>query len=90
MEKQRKLALLDRGFFQPLYRDFLKTLCVENNIEFALIDKEDYDNNPQKYLDEYDYVISDGKYKEGLTTVLHGNSFLEKVNVIDFLLHKII
>ena len=90
MEKQRKLVLLDRGFFQPLYRDFLKKLCEENNIEFALIDKEDYDNNPQKYLDEYDYVISDGKYKEGLTTVLHGNSFLEKVNIIDFLLHKII
>lgn len=90
MKKQKKLAIIDIGYFQVLYRESLKRLCEENGIEYALIKKEDYDNNSQMYLENYDYVISDGKYKEGLVTVLHGNSFLEKFNVINSFLYKII
>lgn len=86
---KKKLAILDIGYFQTLYRDLLIDICNKNGIIVDIIQKENIENNIETLLTNYDYVLSDIREKERCTTVIHGHTILERLNRINCFIAKL-
>lgn len=85
MAKKYKLALVFGGFIQ-LYFEYLKTLCVNNQVELDVFEENDRNID----IENYDYLLCDNLRIEKCAKVFHNHSVLYQIGRSKFLIYRIL
>lgn len=81
-----KLAILNVGFV-PLYVEFLKDICKENNVILDVLELNSY---TEKDLEKYDYVICDELSLKGCVKVSHQHTIEYQIHKAENWIYKIL
>ncbi len=79
---KKRILILNTGFIKKDYLQNLIDTCVANGIDYKVLEKDEY--SPAA-AEQFDFVISDCNFIQGVCNVFHAHTVLQKLKTLKFL-----